>query len=66
MTTIQAIPLILGNTVLSMMNTSGSNDKYTQFNNLADVSIQRRRVTSLHIPEEFVKPRQRKPMTQEL
>ena len=66
MTTIQAIPLILGNTVLSMMNTSGSNDKYTQFNNLADISIQRRRVTSLHIPEEFVKSRQRKLMTQEL
>ena len=44
-TTIQAIPLTLENTMLTMPNTSGSNDKYTQFNNLAGVSIQRRRIT---------------------
>ena len=50
MTTIQAISLTLENTMLTMINNSGSNDEYTQFNNLADVSIQRRRVTSLHIP----------------
>ena len=28
-----------------MINISSTNDKYTQFNNLEDVSIQRRRVT---------------------
>ena len=44
-TTIQAIPLTLENMMLTMINTSGSNDKYTQFNNLVDVSIDRRRVT---------------------
>ena len=40
-TIIQAISLLLETTMLTMINTSVSNDKYTQFNNLADISIQR-------------------------